>query len=821
MRLNSIQLTNFRLHADTRIDFESGLTGIIGPNGSGKTTILEGIAWALYGMPAVRGKRQDIRSLAASGRAGVRAELDFELAGHRYRVARTLSSAELYLDGAAAPIANSTSAVTDLLRRRLGMTQQEFFNTYFTGQKELGVMAAMGPAERAQFLSRVMGYERLRGAQALVRDRRNVIRGELAGVQGAMADEAALARLLADTTARQKEAEQLAKQALARLKKANGVRLEIAPRWETAQKEREAQQRIVAELGVRESEAASLARDVERLERELTEIVAAKAEIDAIRAELNIHADLASRLHEMERLFQEEGKRRALAQNKRVITEELAQLHQREADAHVSDTVLRDAEEARRQLTQALAELESKHEALRTEWVRDQQEASTKRQELLRHHEEVKGQRERLADLGPDSPCPICTRPLADHFREVLDDLDGRLTEIEVEGKYFRSRLEQLADAPSPLRDVQAALREQEAAVQRQTQVMTETQLRLQALAQLQREIAGREGRLTAIEAELESIPGGYHETRHAQLRQQHQQLAPMAARSARLGALTEREPKVTKDLARGRKERERLRERVAELRAIQSESRFSETTFAELRSAFDAAMAELRSAELAALASEKELEAARTAREAADMQRKELEKARDRLRLLTMDRRLHDELDLGFTDIRGTLNEHLRPEISELASGFLSELTDGRYTDLELDEDYNIIVKEDDIPKPVISGGEEDLAHLVLRLAISQMIADRAGQSFSLLILDEVFGSLDETRRHNVVQLLRRLHDRFEQVVFITHIESVGKDFDRVLNVRYDEAAGVARVRHDAGASPALDDTAASDEYAAAGAAD
>ena len=44
-----------------------------------------------------------------------------------------------------------------------------------------------------------------------------------------------------------------------------------------------------------------------------------------------------------------------------------------------------------------------------------------------------------------------------------------------------------------------------------------------------------------------------------------------------------------------------------------------------------------------------------------------------------------------------------------------------------------------------MISGGEEDVANLALRLAISQMIAERAGQPLSLLVLDEIFGSLDE----------------------------------------------------------------------------
>jgi exonuclease SbcC len=156
-------------------------------------------------------------------------------------------------------------------------------------------------------------------------------------------------------------------------------------------------------------------------------------------------------------------------------------------------------------------------------------------------------------------------------------------------------------------------------------------------------------------------------------------------------------------------------------------------------------------------------------------------------------ERRLHEELDRAFNDMRAQLNAQLRPELSELATTFLRELVDSRTAELELDEKYNITVLEDGISKPVLSGGEEDLANLVLRLAVSQMIAERSGQAFSLLVLDEVFGQLDESRRFNVLELLRALGDRFEQVILITHIESVRDSLDQVISVRYDPSIGAS----------------------------
>ena len=139
-----------------------------------------------------------------------------------------------------------------------------------------------------------------------------------------------------------------------------------------------------------------------------------------------------------------------------------------------------------------------------------------------------------------------------------------------------------------------------------------------------------------------------------------------------------------------------------------------------------------------------------------------------------------------------------MRPELSEIASLFLAQLTDGRYTALEIDDAYNILVLDEGEEKPVISGGEEDVANLVLRLSLSQMIAERAGHPLSLLILDEVFGSLDVARRDNVVQLLRRLEDRFEQVILITHIEGIRESLDQVLRVSFDERTGSSVVREE-----------------------
>jgi exonuclease SbcC len=795
MRLHSLHLCNFRQHIDTRIDFETGITGIIGPNGSGKSTILEAIAWALYGMPAARGTRDSIRSYRASPRAAVTVELDFELGGQRYLVSRGLTNAELYLDGATAPIATSISAVTELLRRRLGMSHDEFFNTYFTGQKELSIMAAMTPAERAQFLSRVLGYERIRTAQGLVRERRKAIVSETAGLRSGMADAETVNRAVADAAARRTEARARANSAGMRRVAAHRALDEITPRWETMQRERDTMQALVSEMRVVDGERAGLERDVARVERELADAAVAREEVNRLAAALVEFPALQTELRELDRASNEAARRRTLGDTERALSEELAKLRDRRVKIETAPVL---ELEMTTQLTEARVELErvqAEFERLQTDWVRDKQEAETKRQALVDQLNDIRRQREQIVELGENGTCPICARPLETHFRTVLEFLDNQAETITVDGKYFRARIEQLEAMPLEVKTFDEQRRELFDTVGKLERRLAKVQAAVQELAALTRDIATKDERHVVVRRELETIAVSYDAARHDQVRQLIERLTPLSVRAAKLAAQLEREPHVTAERERVRASLAQVVARLAALAERREALDFSETSFAELRERYEHAAGELRAAELNAVGADAELASAQSAFEAAEQARAELARNEEHLAVLVRERRLHEELDRAFTDVRTDLNQALRPEISDLASRYIRDLTDGRYSEIELDDLYNIIVLEDAIPKPVISGGEEDLANLVLRLAISEMIAERAGHSFSLLILDEIFGSLDEARRHNVVDLLRRLQDRFEQVILITHIESVREGLDRVITVRYDEETGGSRL--------------------------
>jgi exonuclease SbcC len=348
--------------------------------------------------------------------------------------------------------------------------------------------------------------------------------------------------------------------------------------------------------------------------------------------------------------------------------------------------------------------------------------------------------------------------------------------------------------------------------------VLTRAQAASQELGLLTRELSLKEQRHDQIAIELRGIPSGFDERRYAELERELDRLSPLNEQATRLAARVDREPALRSEFEAVTGRLTIARSSVETLTHRFEETRVSEDELQRQRQEHDQAVASLRHAELELQAATLDEGRAAEAVANAERARQALERARELQARLEGDRRVHEELDRGYSDLRNDLNLQLRPELSDLAADFLDVLSDGRYAELEIDDDYNVIMLEAGIPKPVISGGEEDLLNLVLRLAISQMIADRSGQTFALLILDEIFGSLDVDRRLRVVGLLRRLLSRFEQIIVLTHIEDTRDDMDHKINITLDDRTGHSVVRQiDLDVVPDYDDMRA--EMLAAGA--
>jgi DNA repair protein SbcC/Rad50 len=795
MQINRIRLVNFRQHENTEIEFGAGLTGIVGPNGAGKTTILEAIAWAMYGMPAARGSRETLRRRGAPPRARVEVEVEFTLGAHRYRIVRSLNQAELYQDGDPAAVANSIGAVTDRVTRLLGMTRDEFFNTYFTGQKELAVMAAMSAPERAQFLSRVLGYERLRAAQERLKEKRSALRARLDALRAGLPDLAELdeAQSRAEerlATARASEvaaasASETAEQRLA----------DIRPRWEQLQQLRETALALETELRVADHQATAAAQRTARLEQEAVELNAARQQLDELGRQLSPLPTLREEAKALERQAESDAARRGYRAQLEEVQSHLTSIEERVSRIPAGEAIEAATEQVngfRAALTAATIEAEEQ----RTVWVRDAQDAKTKRQGLLDQYQELKEQRERIVKAGADGVCPTCARPLGAEFAKVLDLLDRQIEEVRSNGNFYKQRIEQLQQEPVALTEIEHRRLE----LERQLSQATAELGRLNAQAHDAGPLREEENRLLLRVGELQGalgqLQGSYDQDRHRAVLRETRALEPLALQAERFRAVVERSDEVAAELEIARAAGEEIAARIRDLRARVVALDYSEAAFHECREAEVVAERERRQAELALVRARAESSAAQVAVEAVIQRRAERAERERAAAEAATDLALHQELDRALTEVRTELNATLRPDLSDLASSFLRDLTNGRYTDLELDEDYAATLLDDGDPKAVISGGEEDVANLALRLAISQMIAERAGQPLSLLILDEIFGSLDEDRRTAVLDLLRSLADRFPQVILITHIDSVREGFDRVVRVGFDLASGIATAR-------------------------
>ena len=136
-------------------------------------------------------------------------------------------------------------------------------------------------------------------------------------------------------------------------------------------------------------------------------------------------------------------------------------------------------------------------------------------------------------------------------------------------------------------------------------------------------------------------------------------------------------------------------------------------------------------------------------------------------------------------------------PRLAVQAAELFGELTDNEYDRLEVDtETYGLQICDSGVSYDLerFSGSEVDLANLALRVAISEHVRFQSGGTVGLLVLDEVFGPLDEERRSRMLLALERLKGRFRQILVVTHSMEIKEQLPNAIEVVKLPAGGPLR---------------------------
>jgi exonuclease SbcC len=159
----------------------------------------------------------------------------------------------------------------------------------------------------------------------------------------------------------------------------------------------------------------------------------------------------------------------------------------------------------------------------------------------------------------------------------------------------------------------------------------------------------------------------------------------------------------------------------------------------------------------------------------------------------VTKEQKIYEELALAFgkKGIQAMLIENALPELEEEANSLLSRMTDNRMS-VRIESQRALKSKEGEAETldinigdelgtrryEMYSGGEAFRIDFALRIALSKLLARRAGAPLPTLIIDEGFGSQDANGRERLVEAINSIQDDFEKILVITHIDEMKESF-------------------------------------------
>jgi exonuclease SbcC len=166
-----VNLKNFRQHRDLTVNLTEGVIAVRGANEAGKTTILEAIAYALFGATALRDPLSDTVTYGEK-ESTLKVRVDFELNGAAYRVTRSKSGAEIRGGEEYEKIeATGQAEVTKFVETLLGASKDVCRNLMLADQQALRGALAKGPSAAIELIEKLANFSLIDTILGLVQDR--------------------------------------------------------------------------------------------------------------------------------------------------------------------------------------------------------------------------------------------------------------------------------------------------------------------------------------------------------------------------------------------------------------------------------------------------------------------------------------------------------------------------------------------------------------------------------------------------------------------------------------------------------------------------
>lgn len=738
LRLKSVHLVNFRAHADYTFEpDETGVTAIIGRNGSGKSSIIDGIAWALYGTKPNTGiKNSSWRRTGAPDDENTYVDVTFDFDGQELRVKRTLIgpkassvTCECWLDGvlqAGPAVSHASRWIVNMLQ----LDEEGFLSTMLVQQKHVGQLVSASRAERRRILERLTGITAISSALEKAKDEEKVTKRAVASSDVDDSRIPVLEKQVKSAIKRKESTTAKIEKATREIHAVNTQGKALSEKLGKAQDELERRGEIESKMdsinsfldGINEQRDDLLKRRDE-LNAELPKVKLDSSIIDETRSQLD---DESNRLTELM------SKRTSLMGS---------------IESCPNEVDLKNASDEMERLQGEFGKYDVGSMNAELERIRV---------DIASADADIQRSMKSLGEIGDGvATCPTCLQPIKD-TNHLKDELNGI---IKTANERKSSLVSMRDDVMNGLRDVESLRSSLESA---RTEVDRIKGLR-DGLPALRSQLVGLNG-------EVESLRGHVATLQHTVNRfdadnVKYNEYERTLSRLSEIIEKTNNAKSSLKsygdELASITVDKESVDKLSSELKAKRDERDALNLSLTEMRG-------DLRLAETEEESASRELG---TLREMVERHRSQLESY---------------EISSTVSSLLGKFREHVIlssiPGVTDYASELIESVSNGAFTRVDIDKSFNISVEAaDGSVRNVsqLSGGEEDMVAICLRLAISIMLADGTP---SMLILDEVLTAMDSERAEAILETMQGLADG--QIIIVAHNEVVKSIADKVVEL-------------------------------------